>query len=165
MKKQLIIILSSIVVSACGSGGGGSPNSSIPVAINTTPDIPTQSVDKIKLNQVGFLPDDAKVAIVPSSEATTFLLVNVNDGSQVFSGQLSAPQTWQPSEEIVSVADFSSVTTSGEYRLKVEGFEDSNIVTINNDAFLAAHDAALKAYYFNRSSSTRWGLDKGIRSC
>lgn len=163
MKKQLLVILGSIVViNACESGG--SHTNSTPSVMTALTTNSLQSVEKIKLNQVGFLPSDTKIAVVPSSQATTFLLVNANDGSQVFTGQLSASQHWAPAKDEVSIADFSSVTAPGEYRIKVSGFADSNIVTINNDAFLAAHDASLKAYYFNRASSELLPKHAGIWS-
>ncbi|WP_293751912.1 glycoside hydrolase family 9 protein [uncultured Paraglaciecola sp.] len=162
MKKQLRVILISIAVfSACGDSNSQNNN---PVEAKPTSGIPAMHIEKIKLNQVGFLPSDTKIAVVPSSQATTFLLVNANDGSQVFTGQLSASQHWAPAKDEVSIADFSSVTAPGEYRIKVSGFADSNIVTINNDAFLAAHDAALKAYYFNRASSELLSKHAGIWS-
>jgi endoglucanase len=164
MKKQLLVILGSLVlINACGSGGSSQPDIAT-VVISTPADTPAKSVDKIKLNQIGFLPDDAKIAIIPKSQATTFQLVNVSDDAQIFSGQLSASQTWQPAGEDVSIADFTSVTGSGEYRLKVDGFNDSNIIVINRDAFLAAHDALLKAYYFNRASSELLTEHAGIWS-
>ena len=165
MKKQAIVLLGSIaMINACGSGGGGSQTNSIPVVTNTTSDTPAPSFQKIKLNQIGFLPDDAKIAIIPSGQATTFQLVSANDDSQVFSGQLSTPQIWQPAAETVSIADFSNFSAPGEYRLKVDGVDDSNIVTINSDVYLAAHDAALKAYYFNRASSELLAEHAGVWS-
>lgn len=163
MKKQCLLLLSSIaVINGCNSGGP--QTNSAPVVVTTPSDNSTQSVEKIKLNQIGFLPRDTKVAVVANSPATTFLLVNANNDSQVFSGQLSASQHWAPAKDDVSIADFSSVTAPGEYRIKVSGFDDSNIVTINNDAFLAAHDAALKAYYFNRASSELLPKHAGVWS-
>jgi endoglucanase len=159
MNKQLLVIIGSLaVINACGSGGN-SQTGSTPVVVNappaapTQPETPTQSADKIKLNQVGFLPNDAKIAIIPDTQETAFQLVSANDSSVVFTGQLSEAQTWQPADETVKIADFSSVTAAGEYLLKVDGFDDSSTVTINNSVLLAAHDAALKAYYFNRASA------------
>jgi endoglucanase len=158
MKTHSLLILSGIaLMTSCGSGGSKNPAPvSVPAPILTVPDTPatpSNNAQLIKLNQVGFLPDEAKIAIVPENQATTFLLVNASDDAEVFSGQLTLSQEWQPAQENVSIADFSSFTTAGEYKIKIEGFEDSHLVVIKSDAYLPAHDAALKAYYFNRAST------------
>lgn len=110
------------------------------------------SNDKIKVNQLGFLPEAPKVAIVPNTGATTFSLVDGQNNS-VFNGNLSAAATWAPSQENVRKADFSTFTTPGVYRIKVAGVADSETFSIGNDVFDDLHDAAVKAYYFNRAST------------
>lgn len=108
--------------------------------------------DKIKVNQLGFLPNAPKVAVVANTGATTFSLINAQ-GNSVFSGNLSAPALWEPSQENVRKADFSSFTTPGTYRLRVAGLADSASFAISADVFDDLHDAAAKAYYFNRAST------------
>lgn len=108
--------------------------------------------DKIKVNQLGFLPNAPKVAVVANTGATTFSLINTQ-GASVFSGNLSAPAVWEPSQENVRKADFSSFTTPGTYRLRVAGLADSTSFAINANVFNDLHDAAAKAYYFNRAST------------
>ena len=108
--------------------------------------------DQIKVNQLGFLPSAPKVAIIPDSGATTFSVVDAQ-GNAVFNGSLSAAAEWAPSAETVRKADFSTFTTPGTYRVRVAGLEDSNRFNISADVYDDMHDAAVKAYYFNRAST------------
>ena len=106
----------------------------------------------IKVNQVGFLPQAHKLAVVPQgASGTRFDIVGV-DGKTVADGALGAPRRWEPSGETVRLADFSSLIAPGTYRIKVAGLPLSDPFTIKPDAYRALGDAALKAYYFNRSA-------------
>ncbi|MDN4038854.1 heme-degrading domain-containing protein [Massilia sp. YIM B02443] len=105
----------------------------------------------IKLNQVGFLPQAHKLAVVPQGASGTRFEVVGADGKTVFEGALGAPGRWEPSGETVRVADFSALAQPGTYRLKVAGLALSDPFAIKPDAYRALGDAALKAYYFNRS--------------
>jgi len=89
---------------------------------------------------------------VPNTGATTFALID-GQNNTVFSGNLSAAATWEPSQENVRKADFSSFSTPGTYRIRVAGLADSNSFRIDKDVFNDLHDAAAKAYYFNRAST------------
>ena len=105
----------------------------------------------IKVNQVGFLPQAHKMAVVPQGASGTRFEVVGADGKTVFEGALGAPGRWEPSGETVRVADFSALAQPGTYRLKVAGLALSDPFAIKPDAYRALGDAALKAYYFNRS--------------
>ena len=105
----------------------------------------------IKLNQVGFLPQAHKLAVVPQGASGTRFEVVGADGKTVFEGALGAPGRWEPSGETVRVADFSALAQPGTYRVKVAGLALSDPFAIKPDAYRALGDAALKAYYFNRS--------------
>lgn len=104
----------------------------------------------IKVNQVGFLPQAQKLAVVPQAAATRYEVVGA-DGKAVLSGALEAASRWEASGETVRVADFSALTQPGTYRVKVDGLPLSDPFTIAGDRYRALGDAALKAYYMNRS--------------
>lgn len=147
---NLLMISSSLLLSACG---GGEKAATAPVVPPVVPP-PVEAVHNlIQLNQLGFLTGSTKIAVVPASSATTFKLVSVSDDAEVYSGQLSAAAEWAPAEESVSIADFSDFTIPGQYRLEVEGLSTSHPFEINDQVLSAVHDAALKAYYFNRAST------------
>jgi endoglucanase len=117
-----------------------------PVVPPTTT-IPT----KIRLNQLGYLSGAQKIAIVPAVAATKFTIVDENN-HEALSGDLTAASTWEPALESVKIADFSSLTKAGNYKILVAGVEDQPGFTISQTAYDSLSAAALKSYYFNRAS-------------
>lgn len=113
---------------------------------------------KIRLNQLGFLPDAQKIAVVPSVSATTFSILD-SSNVQVATGNLTAEATWEPALESVKIADFSSLTTAGDYKIRVADVEAS--FSISNTAYNALNVAAIKAYYFNRASTELLAVNAG----
>ncbi|WP_331351531.1 glycoside hydrolase family 9 protein [Cellvibrio sp. UBA7671] len=161
------------VMFGCGSGGGGSggnsaasskaASSAAAVAISSAAASSTAAVaGNIKLNQLGFLPESAKWAVVPAGSAATFKVINTATNAAVLSGNLSAATTWSASEESVRLADFSSVKTPGDYLVRVEGVNDSYPFTIANDVYSALTAASIKAFYYNRNSAELLATHAGI---
>lgn len=106
---------------------------------------------EIKVNAVGFLPQSHKLAVIPQAlHANRFEVVDA-DGKVVLDGALGAESRWAPSGETVRVADFSALTQAGAYRVRVGGVV-SDPFTVAQDGYRALGDAALKAFYFNRSA-------------
>jgi endoglucanase len=107
----------------------------------------------VKVNQLGFLPQSDKLAIVPAGAATSFEVVHAGSGKTAFRGKLGAPVFWESSLETVRVADFSALAAPGQYRIHVDGAAPSDPFAIGPDVYQAVGAAALKAYYFNRSGT------------
>jgi len=106
---------------------------------------------EIKVNAVGFLPQSHKLAVIPQAlRANRFEVVDA-DGKVVLDGALGTASRWAPSGETVRVADFSALTQAGAYRVRV-GSLVSDPFTVAQDGYRALGDAALKAFYFNRSA-------------
>lgn len=145
-------ICSLFLLSACSSGSSSDAANVPNVQSNIEPAI-EQSSELIKINQVGYLPADTKIAVVPATSANTFAVINVVNNEVVMSGQLSAASNWEVANELVKTADFSSLVAVGEYKLQVPGFADSSTINIGTDSYLAVHDGALKVYYFARAST------------
>jgi len=172
--SALALIGVSGLMLGCGSGGGGSSGnnaassakaaSSTAVTISSAAASSTAAVvaGNIKLNQLGFLPESAKWAVVPAGSAASFKVINTATKAEVFSGTLSAAATWSASEENVKLADFSSVKTPGDYLVRVEGVNDSYSFTIANDVYNALTAASIKAFYFNRNSAELLATHAGI---
>ena len=114
-----------------------------------------ETQELIKINQIGYLVSSEKIAIVPHVSHTEFSLKSTKDNSTVFTGKLSEMMTWDHSgDDQFKQADFTSFTTPGEYYIDVAGVKSSNSFLIgSNDIYSDLHDATLKAYYFNRSST------------
>ncbi len=171
--SALALVGASGLMLGCGSGGGGSTGviassakaaSSAPVVMSSAAASSAAAVaaGNIKLNQLGFLPESAKWAVVPAGDATSFKVINAANNTEVFSGTLSAAATWTASEESVKLADFSSVKTPGDYLLRVEGVKDSYQFTIAHDVYNAVTAASIKAFYFNRNSAELLATHAGI---
>ena len=107
----------------------------------------------VHLNQLGYLPGAQKLAVLPDSKSNSFNIIDTRTGKAVLEGKQGSGAVWAPSGERVRVADFSTITTPGEYLLRAEGFADSDPFRIHSDAYLALGSAALKAFYFNRAST------------
>jgi endoglucanase len=108
---------------------------------------------EIRINQWGFLPAAHKVAVVPASAATTFNVIKAGTNKSVFGGKLSVATTWEPSDESVQQADFSSLKTPGDYQVRVEGLADSARFSISATQYDSLNQAAIKYFYLNRAST------------
>ncbi|WP_197414290.1 glycoside hydrolase family 9 protein [Lacimicrobium alkaliphilum] len=104
----------------------------------------------VQVNQLGYLPDGDKLAVSTGQGNQSFRLVS-QEGEVIFTGFSSELKFWEPAGEQVSLADFSELQQPGAYQLQVEG-SDPIAVQIGEDVFEQIHDAAIKAYYFNRAS-------------
>jgi endoglucanase len=152
----------SLILSACGgSGSGGSKNSG---GGNTSTNSSAVSVSAamIRMNQVGFLRNSQKQAIVPNVAATQFSVLDATSNNAVLTSDLSAAATWAPAGETVKIADFSTITTPGNYRLVVDGVADQPIFTIADNIYNSLNDAALKTFYYQRASTALLDTHAGV---
>lgn len=147
LNKWVGVIALAGTLAACGSGGSNPAG-----AGSVTSSVGTAS-GLIKLNQLGFLPESAKLAVVPDIAVTGFKVVKAGTNIEVFSGYLGLGAVWDASGESVKLADFSSVKTPGDYQLRVEGLADSPIFTIADNVYEPLLAASIKAFYFNRSGA------------
>ena len=106
---------------------------------------------EIKLDQVGYLPGSAKVAVVPNVEGAAFTIVKAGSDTVVLRGTLGAPAAYAPAAETVRLANFSELAAPGRYQLRVAGLPDSAPFAVGVDAYQALNAAAIKAYYLNRA--------------
>ena len=106
----------------------------------------------IQVNQVGFLPGSAKWAAVPETAVGTYSIVEANSGRVAYRGALSPARRWEPAQETLRLADFSSFTTPGEYRVHVDGLPDSPRFAIAPGAYAGLNAAAIRAFTYNRAS-------------
>jgi endoglucanase len=112
---------------------------------------PPKAAGAIHLNQLGFLPAAAKWATVPAGGGAEFAVVDMQTGRTALRGALPRAAVWEPSRDAVRLADFSTLTQPGSYRLRVDGLPDSPPFTIAADAYAALNAASIKAFYFNRA--------------
>jgi len=75
----------------------------------------------IEVDQVGYKPGAAKVALVAAGQPATDFTLRRAGGAVVFRGKLSDPVADADSGDKVQTADFSAFKTPGKYYLEVPG--------------------------------------------
>ena len=109
--------------------------------------------EAIRVNQIGFYPDGPKIAIVAGGGRSAFSIMTADMGRTVFTGTLGTPSVWPYSEETVQAADFSAVTTPGEYVLVVPGLGKSYPFAIARNVHDGVTKGVIKGYYFQRATT------------
>lgn len=109
------------------------------------------TLPSIRFNQLGFLPEAAKVAVIPNVESGEFWLLSAKSKSEVLRGPLSQPAAWPVAGESVKIADFSAFNKPGKYFIRVNGVQDSQIFEIGEGIYDTALRQVAQAFYFNRA--------------
>lgn len=105
----------------------------------------------IKINQVGYLPEAPKLAmVVATNPATDFTVRSVKDNSIVFRGKLTAQAKDADSDDNVQIADFSRLSKTGEYYLEISGVGESWRFTIKPDVYSRPFYLSMRSYYGQR---------------
>jgi endoglucanase len=153
MKRIGLIWLATILSVGCGSSGdsGSDGGTTVPPIVL---DLPDTSPAKIKINQIGYFTNRSKMGIAPAVTASSFNIVNVENGNIAYSGFLGNASSWEPAgTDLFKQVDFSEFMTPGSYRIEIEGLQPSDSFAIANGVYDSLQDAALKAFYYNRSST------------
>jgi endoglucanase len=109
--------------------------------------------DLIHLNQVGYYPEQVKIAVVSSaSGANEFAVVNLEDSTLVFEGSLS-PERRSSFMDPTKIAIFTSIEDPGTYCLFVKGIGYSFPFEIKPHVYRDVAKASIKAFYFQRFST------------
>ncbi|MDQ2086156.1 glycoside hydrolase family 9 protein [Herbivorax sp. ANBcel31] len=114
----------------------------------------------IRLNQVGYRPNDDKVAFVVSDERTFRLYTE--DDQLVLTGNLSLyskdsdgnPVVDASSGDITLAADFSSFAYDGDYYVQVRN-DKSPVFGVNENVYDEVTEAVLKLFYYQRSGELK----------
>jgi len=109
-------------------------------------------LSNIRVNQVGYLSKGVKQAIIPTPEIDSFY-VEDKKGKVYFEGSILPTKYWDKSDEHVAVADFSTLSDKGSFRV-VSGTKTSPFFEINDQPYLELLKGAAKSYFYNRASST-----------
>ena len=107
------------------------------------------NTDFIRLNQVGYFPQQEKVAIADTVGITEFTVVNAATGAEVLKGttQQMVANSW--ASQAPTTMDFSAVTEPGQYWLLAG--EDTAVFEVKERPLQAVADAALKGFYYQRA--------------
>jgi endoglucanase len=105
----------------------------------------------IKVDQVGYLPHGAKVAMVASSTlAKEFSVKRSGKDSVAFHGKLAEPVTDPDSGDLVQILDFSKLDKPGKYYIEVPGVGRSWDFSIDGNVFSNAFYLTMRSYYGQR---------------
>ncbi|MHC4199388.1 MAG: glycoside hydrolase family 9 protein [Planctomycetota bacterium] len=110
--------------------------------------------DSIRLNQIGFYPSGPKMAVVVDHAGGRFLVRDRVGATVRHEGKLGQSQTWDASGEKARIADFSAFSRVGEYVIEIPGLGRSHPFRIHPSVHLDLAKAAVKAFYFNRASTS-----------
>jgi endoglucanase len=116
--------------------------------------------NNIRLNSLGFLPENAKQASV-SAECSKFEIKDAATGKVVFTGQVTGPQFQQDVNEKVWTADFSSLTTPGEYYVSIPGIGNSFKFPIGSKVYNQAYVTTMRGFYLWRCGMEVHGDHQG----
>jgi endoglucanase len=103
----------------------------------------------IKLDQVGYLADEPKIALV-SVQAKTFEVRRSSDGKPVLSGALGPAAIDPLSGDTVEAADFSQLRQAGTYYVYVPGVGKSWTFVIDENVFKRTYYLAMRGFYGQR---------------
>jgi endoglucanase len=113
-----------------------------------------QPVPEIKVDQVGYLPNADKLAMIVSSRpASRFDVRQAEDNAVVLTGELSPPVEDPDSGDLVKVADFSSLRSTGRFYLDVPDVGRSWPFEIGADVYARAWHLAMRAFYGQRCNT------------
>jgi endoglucanase len=104
---------------------------------------------QIKVDQVGYLPRAAKVAVVTAA-AKTFEVKRASDHVTVFKGTLGPASFDADTGDSVQITDFTKLHQAGTYYLDVPGVGRSWTFSIRPDVFLHTYYLAMRAFYGQR---------------
>lgn len=105
----------------------------------------------IKVDQVGYLPNATKIALVVSKNPATEFTVNLTrDGKPVYHGTLAAGRDDYDSGDRVQAADFSKLIKPGQYYVDVPGVGRSWDFDIAPDVYAKTWRLAMRSYYGQR---------------
>lgn len=108
--------------------------------------------DGIHVDQVGYLTNHDKVAMVADAKDKTFEIIDTKTNKVVFTGKLSAPKYDAMSEENLSKADFTNLKTPGTYILKV-GNRESYDFEIGDNVYAVPAVQSWRSYTLSRSNT------------
>jgi endoglucanase len=106
----------------------------------------TSAQQWIRVNQMGYLTDDRKVAVWLSKQKITvneFRMVDELTGKVVFKGNIVTPKTPNSAFSAAARLDFSAFSQAGAYRLEA-GSAVSPVFRIGGDVYRGAADVPLK---------------------
>lgn len=123
------------------------------MALLTAVTMPASSVkNPIKVNQVGYLTHESKIATIEPEAKTKSFLIRDQEGKTVWRTKHATTKKSPFSSKTRQEIDFSSITKPGRYTLVAGRHQQSFI--ISSDPYTEALKASIKGYYYQRSGES-----------
>ncbi|HWI64886.1 MAG TPA: glycoside hydrolase family 9 protein [Symbiobacteriaceae bacterium] len=146
MKRLVAVVALTAVLSACSTDSGRAPE--------PTPQGPPVV---IRINQVGYLPLAAKIATVMVAKGGEgkpgpgFRVVRADSGQEVLTGTLKGPvEEPEASGGPTWLADFSTLTKEGTYKVEIKGSGESHPFRISPQIYSDLYSVTLRSYFLAR---------------
>lgn len=105
----------------------------------------------VRIDQVGYLPDAPKLAmVVANPAASTFTVRRLADDMAVFSAALGAQAYDSNSGDSIQIADFTALEMPGRYYIDVPGAGRSYPFEISPNVYRRAYYLSMRAFYGQR---------------
>lgn len=109
--------------------------------------------EAIRLNQIGYYPSAAKIAIVVGDNPGKFQVMTPDLKQMVFTGPMSEPRRNPISGKTTRTADFSNFTKTGTYVVVIPGLGHSYPFEIRPNIHRAIAIGASKGFYYQRTAT------------
>lgn len=115
----------------------------------------------IRLNSLGFLPDQEKKASIITSSSSTFEIKRSSDNITVYTGNLSYFGFNSDTSETIYIANFSDFKDYGTYYIYIPGVGSSFNFDIRNDIYYQPFYTVFRAFYLWRCGCAVSGVHSG----
>lgn len=151
------------ILKMVGLGTYLTPNKMYIEKMEITPSIENPYLDAVKINQIGYLPEQQKIGIVSfekglsSVNPTKFSIVRANDDSVLFTGSLVKKipfnvTDWGQDGDDVYQGNFTAFKTAGLYKMYVAELNQvSPVFEISDTAYNRVFRDALRFFLYSRS--------------
>lgn len=113
-----------------------------------------QVLESLRINQLGFFPNQKKIAIwVSEEEEKEFWIVDSENKEMILKGKTSHNPSSTFSGKKVQIIDFSSLNKAGKYEIIIPLIGKSYPFEIKKSIFENLGKASLKAFYYQRAST------------
>lgn len=106
--------------------------------------------DKVKVNRVGYLPQDQKTAFFRMEEQETSFCVKDAEGKSVFCGEITRIIEDRASGERTGAGDFSRLCAPGVYVVEAGSLGSSCRFTIGTDVYAQAFTDVCRMFFLQR---------------
>ena len=105
---------------------------------------------KVKVNQVGYRPNDIKTVVFSDIADDAYEIVDVSSDKSVYEGTIGKAAHCDSADEAVSIADFSDFKDDGTYKVVTSSGEESYEFTISKNPYEESFDDIVKMLYMQR---------------